>query len=386
MEETVRRIHRMSARFPINIERMNCAWLTRVLREHDLLSQGSISRFTFEPVGGGYTSSVYRLLLEFDDMSTAAPDSLVVKFHSKSASIRERFENFGIYEKEIRFYQFVDTVIDLPVPICYAAEYDAHSGDFVLLLEDLSAARPAYGEVDPVSDIRTALPQLAKIHAQFWGDPRLQRFDWVVKPTEASTSASEKAEWADNLSKVKSEYRNLWPDRAWRTCDQITENWDDIMRCVNRDTHTLVHTDAHLGQMFFPTEDLPRYILFDWQYPCKSLAAEDVTHLIVDETSTEQRREFEAELVDLYYHSLCAAGVTDLSRERLWFQCKLALIWLIMMHFRTVAEPDLLQIFKDEADEAGENWEDWIFGQLGSTIEDWDLCGVLDQAIAEGRS
>jgi hypothetical protein len=318
-------------------------------------------------------------------MPTNAPPSLVIKFHSKSSSIRATFEKLDIYEKEVRFYQFVDRDLGLPVPACYAAEYDARSGGFVLLLEDLSAARPGSGAIDPIGDIQIALPQLAKIHAQFWGDPRLQQFDWVVKPTEPGSSCALKADWADNLGKVKNDYHNLWPDRAWSVCDRILENWDDIMRCMNRDTHTLIHTDAHLGQMFFPTEDLPRYILFDWQYPCKSLAAEDVIHLIVEETSIEERRELEAGFVDLYYRSLCNAGVTDLSRERFWFQCKLALMWLIVMHFRTVAEPELLQKYKNEADEAGENWQDWIFGQLGAAIDDWEISNVLDQAISEAR-
>ena len=375
----------MNACFPVNIEGVNCAWLTRVLQQRGLLHRGSVTRFTVEPVNSGYTSSVYRLLLEFDENSVSTPHSMVAKFHSKFSSIRETFDKYGLYEKEVGFYRFVDEQPGLPVPDCYAAEFEPVSGDFVLLLEDMSAARSGSWTIDAVGDVRIALPQLARIHAQFWGESRLQQFDWIVKPTAPDRESPEKADWEDCLRKVKSGHRDHWPDHAWSLCERILENWNDIMRCMNQDTHTLVHTDPHLGQMFFPSDELPRFILFDWQYPCKSLAAEDVTHLLVSELSSAERREHEVELVDLYYQSLCDAGVTDLKKDRLWFQCKLGLMWLILMYLRTVAEPDLLNMLKDEADEAGERWQDWVFGQLGSAIDDWKLSEVLDQAISEAN-
>ncbi len=373
----------MRTSFPASIESMDCDWLTRVLRKRDLLQSGSVVKFTVETFDSGYTSSIHRLHLAFDDSSTSAPRSVIAKFHSKFRSIRKTFERLGIYEKEVGFYRFVGTDMGLPVPTCYAAEFDHDSGDFVLLLEDLSAARAGSWEVDPLGDIRQALPQLAKIHARFWGDPSLQQSDWVVKPFESAVSSLNRSDWGSYLHKVKTGYRDQWPEYAWKVCDCILESWDEIMCFMNLDTHTLIHTDAHLGQMFFPSAQLPRFVLFDWQYPCKALAAEDVTHLIVNELSIEERREHESALVELYYQSLRSEGVVDLSRDRFWFQCKLGLMWLILMHFRTVAEPDLLQTLKAEAEAAGDTWQEWVFEQLGPAITDWQLSDVLDQAIAE---
>jgi hypothetical protein len=375
----------MSQSFPNRIESVNSDWLTRVLRQHGSLKSGSVSGFRVEALDDGYTSAVYRLHLTLDAAEVTAPRSMIVKFHATSIPIRKTFEALGIYQKEVEFYQFAGTNEQLPVPICYTAEFDAASGDFVLVLEDMSAARPGSWEIDPLGDVRIALPQLARIHAQFWGDPRLRRFDWVVKPFEGSASSLHRSEWEVYLHKLKMDYRDQWPENLWELCERILRHWDDIMRCMSLDTHTLVHTDAHLGQMFFPTEQLPRFVLFDWQYPCKALAAEDVTHLIVNELSVEDRREHEAALVEFYYQSLCREGVADVSLERLWFQCKLSLMWLILMYFRTVAEPDLLQRLKDEADAAGDKWQDWVFGHLGPAISDWDMHAVVDQAIAEAE-
>ena len=56
------------------------------------------------------------------------------------------------------------------------------------------------------------------------------------------------------------------------------------------------------------------------------------------------------------------------------------------MLFNVVVQPDLLQALKADADEAGDDWRDWIFGQLGPATEDWKLAEVLDQAIDEAKA
>ncbi len=375
----------MKSVFPAEIGSLDCDWLTRVLLQSGQLQSGVVAGFSYQKKDGGYTSSVYRLLLSYESPQGMAPESMVIKFHSTSRSIRETFQHLDIYQKEVRFYQFIDPALELPVPACYAAEYDSDSGDFVLLLQDLSAARLGSWEFDPVSDIKTALPQLAKIHAQFWGDSGLNHYKWIVESTKTPISEVIRAEWSNNLAQVKSDHRNQWPDHIWQTCDKIETHWDSIMQYMDQGTHTLVHTDSHLGQMFFPTEELPRYYLFDWQYPCKALAAEDVAHLIVNGLSVEDRREHEAELIDLYFESLCRHGVTGTSREELWFQCKLSLMWLILMDFRSITDPDLLKIMQAEAEADNESWQDWIFGLFGPTIEDWDLSGIIGQAVKQAK-
>jgi len=376
----------MKPAFPADIESLNCDWLNSVLLQSGQLESGSVAGFSFEEMNGGYTSTVYRLQICYESPIGLAPESAVIKFHSKSRTIRETFQYLDIYQKEVHFYQFIDSALELPVPACYAAEYDPNSGDFVLLLEDLSAARLGSWKHDSIGDTKIALPQLAKIHAKFWGDSALKDYGWIVEPTEVPTSDVIGTEWIKNLAQAKSAHRDQWPDHIWKVCDKIEAHWDSIMRYMNQSSHTLVHTDSHLGQMFFPTEELPRYYLFDWQFPSKALAAEDVVHLIVNDLSIEDRREHEAELIDLYFESLRRHGVTDFSREKLWFQCKLSLMWLILMNFRTIANPDLLKIMKAEADESEENWQDWVFGLFGPTIEDWDLSGVIDQVVKQSRS
>lgn len=372
--------------FPVTLESLTSEWLTTVLRADGVLKSGRVTGFSAEPLSGGYTSQVYRVLLEFEGNADAAPPSLIIKFHGESVATRAMFEGLRIYEKEVRFYQTLDRDRELPVPVCFAAEFDSNNGNFVLLLEDLSAARPGSWELDPIGDIHTALTHLADLHAAFWGDPRLEQHDWIVQVTDLRNPPPTKSHWALDLSAVKLRYYDQLSASTWSICDKWLEHWDEVMLCIAQDTHTLVHTDVHLEQMFFPTDELPRFVLFDWQYPSKSWGAEDVTHLIVTDLDIEDRRLHEEKLINHYFDCLCQQGVSDLTRERFWFQCKLSLLWIFFMFFKMLAQPDMRQTLLAEIEAAGEELKDWIFDPLEAVTEDWKLTEILDQAIDEGLS
>lgn len=374
------------AEFPINIESLSPEWLSHVLRADGLLTKNAVTGFSAEQLYGGYTASVFRLKLDFDGQDDNAPASLVIKIHGDSPATRAYFEYQGIYEREVRFYQKLARTRTLPVPVCYAAEFDRDSGDFVLLLEDLSPGRQGDWEQDPIGDIRIALGNLAQLHASFWGDPLLDKYEWIVNTSNLQNPPPYKGLWADKLARVKQRYLDQLSPNVWSICDKWLTHWDDIMRCMSQDTHTLVHTDVHLEQMFFPTAKLPRFVLFDWQNPSKSWAAEDVIHAIVCDLDIEDRREHEAGLINHYFDCLCQQGVTDLSRDRFWFQCRLSLLWIYYMFFTMLSQPDMSKTLQAEIESAGDDLSEWIFAPLEAATEDWKLHEVLDQAIAESRS
>ena len=367
--------------FPAHIGALTVEWLNRVLP-----GDGKITEFDVEPLLGGYTASVYRLSLHYDKNPGDGPVSLVIKFHSTNAQTRSYFELQKIYQREVHFYQAMAQVNDLPIPICYAADFEYERGDFVLLLEDLSAARPGDWETDPIGDIRIALPHLARLHAQFWGDPKLAQQDWVVTTSDLENPPPYKGLWAEKLVTVKELYRDELNDQVWSVCDKWLDHWDDVMRCMGQDSHTLVHTDVHLEQMFFPTDALPRFVLFDWQNPTSGWAAEDVIHAIVCDLDIEDRREHEQELFDLYYAELCRLGITDLARDRFAFQCRLSLLWVYFMFFTMLSQSDMRKALIAEVEEAGDDLREWIFEPLEAVTDDWNLLQAIDQAIDEAKA
>ena len=156
------------------------------------------------------------------------------------------------------------------------------------------------------------------------------------------------------------------------------------MRCMGSESQTLIHTDAHQGQMCFPTEQFPRFVLFDWQYPSKGWAAQDVVHLIVSSLDYDVRREHEEALIDHYLACLSQHGAHDLTRERFWFHCRLSLLWYCFMEFNVVANPDLLKSLQEEAAAEGEEWREWLFSGIDAAICDWRLGDAIEQAVEEG--
>ena len=238
----------------------------------------------------------------------------------------------------------------------------------------------------PVNDIRFALGNLAELHAAFWDAPQLDQHDWIVNCGDLNHPPPYRELWRENLEQVRQRYQDQIAGSIWTACDKWRDHWEDVMLCMGQDSHTLVHTDVHLEQMFFPTEALSRFALFDWQNPTRGWAAEDVIHAIVCDLDIEDRRRHESELINGYHDQLCQLGIQGLSRQRFWFQCRLSLLWIYFMFFTLLSQPDMRETLEAEIQAAGSSLDDWILAPLAAVTEDWKLAEAIDQAVAEVRS
>ncbi|MEM7292414.1 MAG: phosphotransferase [Pseudomonadota bacterium] len=372
--------------FPASVDELSVEWLqTQLCRTHTQ-SNVALERFSVEEISGGYTASLYRLQLIYQTPEHVSPKSLVLKVRGPDDTTHTMLDALNTFENEVRFYQTLGKHRDIPVPRCYAAEYDKLSSDFVVLLEDMSAARAGSWDGGAVNDTRIALVHLANIHAAFWRDPVLDENPWMGAPERMIGDSAIALNWKESHALAEKQYCDALSEVCWSVARTWSDNWDDIMRCMAQDSQTLVHTDAHLGQMFFPTKELPRFALFDWQNPNKGWGAIDVVHPLVCELEVNERREHEKSLMDTYYRHLCELGVSDLTRERFAFQCALSVLWIYDMNFKVATDPGFLASIKREADEYGEDWRDWVFAPIEAVTKDWNLPDAVEQAIDEGRS
>jgi len=162
--------------------------------------------------------------------------------------------------------------------------------------------------------------------------------------------------------------------------------WDDTMAGYTPDALTLIHIDAHPKQMFFPTAQLPRFAIFDWQSPCKNLAACDVVRLLVTGLSVEARRTHEDALVDTYYAALCKHGVKGLSKDRLWMQIKLCHVWNFYINVMASLQTNVEIFVAAAAAEGRGDWRECILGRVNAAAEDWKLAEVLQAYSTEARA
>ena len=166
---------------PADSEAITPDWLTAALREAEAISHARVTSIQSGPVGHiGMTGQLYRLRISYDKAESAAPRSLLAKFFARHPEVRATVHSIGFYEREIGFYR--EFAADCPVrtPQCYFAEVEMDSGASLLLLEDLTWMHnlnsAAGGGVD---EVELVIRELGRLHAAWWGDPRLDQTAWL---------------------------------------------------------------------------------------------------------------------------------------------------------------------------------------------------------------
>ena len=121
---------------PTTFDALTPEWLTGALRAGGKVGEATVRSVSFEPVGQGIgiLCHLARLTLEYDGDAGQAPRTVVAKIPSTDPQTRGMVSIFGFYEREVRFYQEMAGRTPIATPRCYYGEFDAASGDFILLL------------------------------------------------------------------------------------------------------------------------------------------------------------------------------------------------------------------------------------------------------------
>ncbi len=122
-------------------------------------------------VGESMMSEVFRLSLEYQQPTPPrAPTSLVVKLPCLEPFRRQIADRFGFYARELAFYSELAEQTPVRVPSCYAQAYNAATGEFMLVFEDVGAKR-AVAQIDGCGwhDALAVVESLGALHASWWG-------------------------------------------------------------------------------------------------------------------------------------------------------------------------------------------------------------------------
>lgn len=239
-----------------------------------------------------FRSQVARVDVRLADGRSIA---LMAKFAPQPESLREH----AVYllqqnaPKEVAIYHALGERQELPLARCYAAEIHALSGGFCLLLERLEPLREI-PESDgcPAELAERAMDAFATLHAATWND----------ETTEATTLARTPPAVVDWLAA-----QLPGPDAAvFATMLRTAWHHDAAGPCA------ILHSDARVGNMLFPTEDgRGRFAFIDWQAARRGRAIFDVAYFFTLSLEPEVRRSHGDALLLRYHTQLCAAGVAD---------------------------------------------------------------------------
>ena len=276
-------------------------WLTQALRESGTIQEASVLSFTVDAIGQeeGITGQLARLTLAYDIQERDAPRTLVAK------SPTPRTKGMHWRGREVLFYQQIADHIEMPTPHCHFAGFD-ETGHSVLLLEDLAPARGG----DPITrdnlpKAELAICELAKLHAAWWDDPRLDEMDWLNRLDGAQVEEIMRPRWDPFLHRAghrlpdKTVIESLRKHLAYVT-DQLYEP----------PPRTFRHNDYQPNNLLFATPQggVP-FAVIDWGNVSHGRGTFDVAFYMCRGAPPQERRAIETGLLETYHTTLVENGV-----------------------------------------------------------------------------
>jgi hypothetical protein len=282
--------------FPRTVSDLDAPTLSRVMDR----------RVTEVSVLGGDagTSSRARLTLTGDDV----PPTVFVKMAAETVATRLMGEMGRLGATETRFYRELSPHLT-GVPTCHGAAFDSLTGRYVLVLEDLPAAECEFPDtLHPISAERAAsiVELLAKVHATFWGRV----------PTWLYTASGDTAALLTGpLLKTSARRIGQRTDIPVGAGRFIDENYRAVARLIDAPPHTVMHGDAHPGNVYFRNGAAG---LLDWQAVRCGHPNRELAYTLVTGMTPEDRQAHQRDLIDVYRRALAGFGGPQLDGDELW--------------------------------------------------------------------
>ena len=288
----------------------------------DLL-QAKIASLTATSIGTGQVGATYRLTLDYGSRPPGAPDTLVAKLPSNDPLSRATGKSHLTYIRESRFYQNFAGKKPMPVPDHLFIAFDEESHDFALIMHDLPNHVAGNQLATPSAvEARLAMEAAAAIHAAWWGDPKLDTFEWL-NGTKAIPAPLD----------VGALYNVFWPAFCDRFGARITPDMrivgDAYMGKVNdwatsrQGPRCLTHGDFRPDNMLFDLDDPAKpTVIVDWQTVGVGAGSSDIAYYLGTALDPIFRKAEEASLLVLYKDKLEANGVPPSDTANLWDECR----------------------------------------------------------------
>jgi aminoglycoside phosphotransferase (APT) family kinase protein len=297
----------MTNPFPVSLDTVDPAWLTRVLRTQRLLSDDdAVAGFECKPIGLGFgqTGESARLTLRFapSRAPAGAPTSLFAKFATSDPTRRKASKAIGLYQREVNFYKVLAKTVNVRAPACYFAETTADGEFFALILEDFPHHRPGDETVGlKVEEARLAIDLMAQLHGPYWGKmAQVDLSPLVMPPRDRYVTA-----W----SEMEARFGEHVPDRFREAREAYLDAIVPLQKWLVSQPSTLGHGDLRLDNLLFGRDDQDPIVAVDWQAVRPSKGLRDFAYLISHSMNVEDRRANELELLRRYVESIGSFGI-----------------------------------------------------------------------------
>ena len=261
---------------PRHVNEISPEWLTKALREGDVLKDTSVTdmRSMILGEGRGFLSSVARVELEYDTAETGAPGSVVVKIEPDAETLRRIGDEMHAFEREIRFYRDVADQVPIRLPRVYFSLTDPP--DYAIVMEDLSFCTPGDQIVGMHEEQVLATTRIiGRLQARYWNNPALDSLSWMPL-TNGETEGFDQY-WPSFVE----HFGGMLSGAAMEAGKRVGEAIPWLEAEEAKRPHTLVHSDLRADNLLFgPPDSDDAVLIVDWQLTVRRSGAYDVARLM----------------------------------------------------------------------------------------------------------
>ncbi len=350
-------------------------WLTTTLQASGVLSEGSVVAAELR-ANDAFNSTISHLTLQYSaDAPADLPTHLLLKLNR---------DHYG--EGEIPFYQAAMRQRPPNTARCFAAEYDAASGESYLLLEDLSKTHVtpvnrqqvlALQAVPDEQQLNGMIDALAAFHAYWWEHEQLGK-TFIVRPWYTDVEHYQRhierrqREWAKFAKAVGDEIPNDMMAIYEKTLAKLPQLWDAFLetRITALKNITLTNGDCYFAQFLCPKPNVnaPAYLI-DFQDATANFGPYDLVYMFATFWTAEQRSANgrERKLLKRYHQALVNKGVQDYSLDEMLTDYR---FMIVLMIFDAVFNAT-----------SGSTKDYWMpkMQCLISAYNDWDCGNLIDR-------
>ena len=327
----------MNKHAPLSIDDLSDSFLTQCLSRAGAISKSSVTGHEIIPLPEpGQTTDMAFIALSYDEAEAGSHSRLVAKFAVADPDAFEMAKAFGLYKREVRFFQKIGKDAGVRVPDCFYAAHDETSGKFLLLVEDLTGNREGNYVNPDIEMVEALVIEAAKMHSRWWQHEALHQYPWLSNYTDTGRIQEMSQmflETVDTFIEKTADFINPY----FLRCHQAMKSHPLALEELGRAPHTLIHGDLHVKNAFFTSDKQTFFI--DWQMagignPCIDF----IRPLTAVKTSDQQRI---PDLMQRYLEILHAGGVTDYSMQQLERDTIVGLMYGWMLESTALAQSDL---------------------------------------------
>jgi hypothetical protein len=233
--------------------------------------------------------------------------AVFAKWPSRHGKVRRIARYCGAYQREVMFYRELAGTCPMRLPRVHFCGYEPATGEFVLLLEDLVAARAGDDLSSSAADVERVLRTIATLHAQWMDDDRLNSIAWLPGPADSRVQRYTRLE-LDRISRATAQGQFGRDDAkaVLSLLAPLSGQLGDFFLRSAQGRQTLIHGDLHADQVLFP--DGGDSVIVDWQLVQRGNVGVDVARLITLSLSAQDRRQHEPGLLAAYCQALVESG------------------------------------------------------------------------------